>query len=416
MLIQFSYKNFKSFRDEAILDMTATRGKEFEEHIIKKGNEKILPLAAIFGANASGKSNVFYAFQYMTDYVKYSFGFGDDTLEQSQMKVTPFLFDLNSPHDVSTFEVYLTLPNENHEKVYTYGFTVNESGIVEEWLLRRAKTMRKASTIFYRNEETGVSKLSGLSDGEKNNLTLSLDKRALIISLGAKLKINICQLIRDWFINNRLSNFANPIESVKKYRYLPRGFTSDKKVQQDLVSYLSTFDTSIKGFKVERMEEDRDGKPQFKIYTKHQVIGTNSSQWISLKDESAGTLKMFALYQELQDTMDNGGVLFVDELDARLHPLLLRHILQRFLNQETNQHGAQLIFTSHDVSNMTNELLRRDEIWFVEKDKQGLSSLYSMAEYKDEAGESSRRDLNYMKNYLYGRYGGIPYINDGDNK
>ena len=383
---------------------------------MKWGNEKILPLAAIFGANASGKSNVFYAFQYMTDYVKYSFGFGDDTLEQSQIKVTPFLFDLNSPHDVSTFEVYLTLPNDDSEKVYTYGFTVNESGIVEEWLLRRAKTMRKASTIFYRNEETDVLKLSGLSDGEKNNLKLSLDKRALIISLGAKLKINICQLIRDWFINNRLSNFANPIESVKKYRYLPRGFTSDKKVQQDLVTYLSTFDTSIKGFKVERMEEDREGKPQFKIYTKHQVIGTNSSQWISLKDESAGTLKIFALYQELQDTLDNGGVLFVDELDARLHPLLLRHILQRFLNQETNQHGAQLIFTSHDVSNMTNELLRRDEIWFVEKDKHGLSSLYSMAEYKDETGESSRRDLNYMKNYLYGRYGGIPYINDGDNK
>ena len=416
MLIQFSYKNFKSFRDEAILDMTATRGKEFEEHIIKKGNEKILPLAAIFGANASGKSNVFYAFQYMTDYVKYSFGFGDDTLEQSQMKVPPFLFDLNSPHDVSTFEVYLTLPNDDSEKVYTYGFTVNESGIVEEWLLRRAKTMRNASSIFYRNEETGVLKLSGLSDGEKNNLTLSLDKRALIISLGAKLKINICQLIRDWFINNRLSNFANPIESVKKYRYLPRGFTSDKKVQQDLVTYLSTFDTSIKGFKVERMEEDREGKPQFKIYTKHQVIGTNSSQWISLKDESAGTLKMFALYQELQDTLDNGGVLFVVEFNSRLHPLLLRHIIQRFLNQETNQHGAQLIFTSHDVSNMTNELLRRDEIWFVEKDKQGLSSLYSMAEYKDETGESSRKDLNYMKNYLYGRYGGIPYINDGDNK
>ena len=416
MLIQFSYKNFKSFRDEAILDMTATRGKEFEEHIIKKGNEKILPLAAIFGANASGKSNVFYAFQYMTDYVKYSFGFGDDTLEQSQMKVTPFLFDLNSPHDVSTFEVYLTLPNEDSEKVYTYGFTVNESGIVEEWLLRRAKTMRKASTIFYRNEETGDLKLFGLSDGEKTNLTLSLDTRNLIISLGAKLKINICQSIRDWFINNRLSNFANSVESAKKYRYLPRGFTSDKKVQQDLVTYLSTFDTSIKGFKVERMDEDRDGKPRFKIYTKHQVIGTNSSQWISLQEESAGTLKMFALYQEIQDALDNGTVLFVDELNARLHPLLLRHILQRFLNQETNQHGAQLIFTSHDVSNMTNELLRRDEIWFVEKDKQGLSSLYSMAEYKDEAGESSRRDLNYMKNYLYGRYGGIPYINDGDNK
>ena len=416
MLIQFSYKNFKSFRDEAILDMTATRGKEFEEHIIKKGNEKILPLAAIFGANTSGKSNVFYAFQYMTDYVKYSFGFGDDTLEQSQMKVTPFLFDLNSPHDVSTFEVYLTLPNDDSEKVYTYGFTVNESGIVEEWLLRRAKTMRKASTIFYRNEETGDLKLFGLSDGEKTNLTLSLDTRNLIISLGAKHKINICQSIRDWFINNRLSNFANSVESAKKYRYLPRGFTSDKKVQQDLVTYLSTFDTSIKGFKVERMDEDRDGKPRFKIYTKHQVIGTNSSQWISLQEESAGTLKMFALYQEIQDALDNGTVLFVDELNARLHPLLLRHILQRFLNQETNQHGAQLIFTSHDVSNMTNELLRRDEIWFVEKDKQGLSSLYSMAEYKDEAGESSRKDLNYMKNYLYGRYGGIPYINDGDNK
>lgn len=131
---------------------------------------------------------------------------------------------------------------------------------------------------------------------------------------------------------------------------------------------------------------------------------------IPLSHESAGTLKMFSLYPKLHDVLENGGVFFVDELNARLHPLLIRNFILTFLNPETNKSHAQLIFTTHDTWQLTNQLLRRDEIWFTDKNKMGLSSLYSLADFVDEDGSHIRKDESYEKNYLLGKYGAIPAL------
>lgn len=135
---------------------------------------------------------------------------------------------------------------------------------------------------------------------------------------------------------------------------------------------------------------------------------------IPLGDESAGTLKMFALYPELQQVMACGGVFFVDELNARLHPLLVRNFILTFANPKINVNHAQLVFTTHDTWQLSNQLLRRDEVWFTEKDEQGLSTLYSLADFIDEDGSRIRKDESYEKNYLLGKYGAIPSLKSID--
>ena len=131
---------------------------------------------------------------------------------------------------------------------------------------------------------------------------------------------------------------------------------------------------------------------------------------IPLGEESAGTLKMFALYPELQEVLKKGSVLVIDELNARLHPLLVRNFVLTFLNPKININHAQLIFTTHDTWQLSNQLLRRDEIWFTEKDSNGLSTLYSLADFQNDEGMKIRKDESYEKNYLIGKYGAIPAL------
>lgn len=144
------------------------------------------------------------------------------------------------------------------------------------------------------------------------------------------------------------------------------------------------------------------------------MIGSDEMAEIPLELESAGTLKMFALYPELQEVLEKGSVFFIDELNARLHPLLVRNFLLTFLNPEINTNHAQLVFTTHDTWQLSNQLLRRDEIWFVEKDEEGVSTLYSLADFVDEDGTRIRKDESYEKNYLIGKYGAIPTLKSID--
>ena len=152
----------------------------------------------------------------------------------------------------------------------------------------------------------------------------------------------------------------------------------------------------------------------YKVTAIHNKIGSDQVAEIPLEDESAGTLKMFALYPELQEVLENGGVYFIDELNARLHPLLVRNFILTFLNPEINAQHAQLVFTTHDTWQLSNQLLRRDEIWFTEKDDQGVSTLYSLADFIDEDGTRIRKDESYEKNYLLGKYGAIPTLKSID--
>lgn len=412
MLLQFNFKNFKSFRDDTTLDLTATKITEYNNHIISIGNEKVLPIAAIFGANASGKSNVQEAFRYMATYVVSSFAYGgDDTGKKGKsdfLKPTPFLLDNNSRNAESSFEVYFIDSEENGAKLYNYGFTIDQSGVNEEWLNYKSKSSRKSyKRIFYRNGN-GLD-LPGIATKSQENIRIALERETLIVSLGAKLKIAKLKLIRDWFIGNEFADFGHPVENFFLSEQLPDGFVESKEVQQKVVDYFSAFDPSIIGFKVEPLESNDDKKStKVRIDALHKMIDSGETTTIPLKLESAGTLKMFALYPLLQEVLETGGVLFVDELNARLHPLLVRAFVITFLNPETNQNHAQLIFTSHDSWQLNSNILRRDEVWFTEKAENGISTLYSLADFIDGDGLKIRKDENYEKNYLLGKYGAIP--------
>lgn len=416
MLLQFNFKNYKSFRDDATLDLSAMKITEFKDRVINIGYEKILPVAAIFGANASGKSNVQEAFRFMATYVVKSFAFGGESVDKKSrgrfLKPTPFLFDNNSANAESTFEVYFIDSEEHGAKTYNYGFVLNQSGVVEEWLNYASKSSRgNFKPLFYRNIHENELDLSGLPVKSRENIEVSLEKETLIVSLGAKLKISKLKFVRDWFLNLKFADFGEPFENLIMSRRIPAGFGDNERVRQNVVKYLSSFDDSIVDFNVERISSDKDDEDDhFKIEAVHKMIGSNRTISIPLSDESAGTLKMFSLYPILQSVLDTGSVLFIDELNARLHPLLVRSFIVAFLNPDINLNHAQLVFTSHDSWQLNGNLLRRDEIWFTEKNKDGISSLYSLADFINEDGLKIRKDENYEKNYLLGKYGAIPSL------
>lgn len=412
MLIQFSFKNYKSFKDEAVLDFSAARKTEFSDRVVKTGGESLLPVAAIYGANASGKSNVYNAFACMTEFVLDSFNYGDEEDRFNEARPKPFMFSNETKDQETCFEVYFTVPQDKKERVYNYGFCVDKDRITEEWLNSKAKSAREFTTVFYRGDEKDFS---GLPKESCRNIESALNKQTLIVSLGAKLRVEKCKLVRDWFRSNKLTDFANPITSLFMSRRLPSGFVDDPEVRANIIKYISTFDETIKDFVVEKIPSDDSDRNNdtYKIFTIHQIIDSDETIKIPFEEESAGTLKMFSLYPELQEVLQKGSVFFVDELDARLHPLLVRNFILTFLNPELNKNHAQLVFTLHDVWQLSTKpvrLLRRDEIWFTEKDKAGVSSLYSLSDFVGEDGMKIRKDENYEINYLLGNYGAIPEL------
>ena len=417
MLVQFNFKNYKSFRDEASLDLSAAKITEHEEHVVEIANDRLLKVAAIYGANASGKSNVYAAFEYMTYYVVNSFKFGGEEesrrkTEEDYVKVTPFLFDEKSREEETMFEVFYIDNEEETEKIYQYGFSLKGSEVIEEWLYSKAKTARnKYKTIFYRKKGEELE-MNGFAKAHLENIKSALNKESLIVSLGAKLRIVKLKNVRDWFLKNEVVNFGDPAENFLRSKVLPEGFADSKRVQGNVIKYFSSFDEAIQDFDVEESasKEEKETYKNYEVDSFHKVAGGKGLISIALEEESSGTLKMFALYPSLKEALDNGATLFIDELNARLHPLLVRNIILTFLSSEINTKNAQLIFTTHDIWQFTNELLRRDEIWLVDKNKDGVSELYSLIEFKDEEGNKVRRDEALAKKYLTGSYGAIPAL------
>ena len=320
--------------------------------------------------------------------------------------------DINADKSKSSNdEVYTWLAVNAHN----YGFCIDKEGVTEEWLNSKAKSARKYSTVFYRGTSDDELDLSGFPKSSRDNIQVALEKQVLIISLGAKLKVGKCKAIRDWFLANEFADFGDPFTNFFMSRRLPKGFVENKDVQQKVVEYFASFDEHIKDFRIEKVPHDGETKEDtYKINALHKMIDSDGMAEIPLGMESAGTLKMFALYPELQEVLEKGSVFFIDELNARLHPLLVRNFLLTFLNPNINVNHAQLVFTTHDTWQLSNQLLRRDEIWFVEKDERGVSTLYSLADFVDEAGSRIRKDESYEKNYLIGKYGAIPTLKSID--
>lgn len=413
MLLQFYFSNYRSFEGEGILDMRASGSNELSSHVRNNLNEKVLPVTAIYGANASGKSSVFEAFQFMALCVLESLSFSDDDKKNPyKLKVDSFKFS-ESREKPSEFEINYIDKKGKKELYYNYGFKIDNSGILEEYLASNTKTGVKRNedyTYIFKRERNQKLYLDSSIEKFRENLEISLKEKTLLVSLGAKLNIDEFIRVRTWFINTEVINFSNSLYGAFLENILPNNIIESEEVRKNLVSFINSFDDSIIDIEVEKISAiDENDKDNYRVFTIHKSDKGTSTARISMNEESSGTKKMFSLYQTLLDVLEKGGVFFADELDIKLHPLLMRSILLTFTDKEKNSNNAQLIFTTHNTIYMDMDLLRRDEIWFVEKDN-GVSNLYSLDDITNEKGEKIRKDSNYEKHYLLGNYGAIPNL------
>ena len=413
MLLQFYFSNYRSFEGEGILDMRASGSNELSSHVRNNLNEKVLPVTAIYGANASGKSSVFEAFQFMAFCVLESLSFSDENKKNPyKLKVDSFKFS-ESREKPSEFEINYIDKKGKKELYYNYGFKIDNSGILEEYLASNTKTGVKRNedyTYIFKRERNQKLYLDSSIEKFRENLEISLKEKTLLVSLGAKLNIDEFIRVRTWFINTEVINFSNSLYGALLENILPNNIIESEEVRKNLVSFINSFDDSIINIEVEKISAiDENDKDNYRVFTIHKSDKGTSTARISMNEESSGTKKMFSLYQTLLDVLEKGGVFFADELDIKLHPLLMRNILLTFTDKEKNPNNAQLIFTTHNTIYMDMDLLRRDEIWFVEKDN-GVSNLYSLDDITNEKGEKVRKDSNYEKHYLLGNYGAIPNL------
>ena len=407
MLIRFSFKNFKSFKEENVLDMEATSLKEHEYNIVKTDQVNLLKVAAIYGANASGKTNVLQAFDYMKKRILVS----DDSKKNSPIdEDNVYSFMINN--EAISLEVEILAKNN---KIYKYGFDVLKDSIVSEWLY--IKKINKFYSIFEREKNNVTMKSNNKISGLAN-----IDERTLFLNIYSKIDKDNEDFnnVYDWFVNANYLDLGNPrFEDFINTR-ISLKILSDEKYKKELLRFIKTFDSGIEGIKTtpNSLEEVQNNNRVVKVELIHRG-DDNELKALPLELESNGTRKMFHLFDFFMDALRNGMVLFIDELDAKLHPLLTRYIINLFHNSETNIGNGQLIYSTHDTVNLNKETFRRDEIWFTEKNRDGVSEMYALSDYilDDEDGNNKsskkvRNDATYNKDYLTGRYGAIPVLEE----
>ena len=405
MLIRFSFKNFKSFKNENCLDMEATSLKEHEYNVAKIDNGEYLKVSAIYGANASGKTNVLQAFDYMKKRILVS----DDSKKNSPIdEENIYSFMINN--DPIALEVEILAKNN---KIYKYGFEVLKNTIISEWLFE--KRVNKFYAIFERENNNVSMKPNKISD------LVNIDERTLFLNIYSKIDRNNEDFsnVYDWFVNNMYLDLGNPNFERFINNRVSLKILSDENYKKELLKFIKTFDSGIEGIKTtpDSLEAVKSNNGIIDIEVLHR--GENGElKALPFYLESNGTRKMFHLFDFFMDALKNGMVLFVDELDAKLHPLLTRYIINLFHNSQTNIGNGQLIYSTHDTVNLNKETFRRDEIWFAEKDKDGISEIYALSDYilEDDknAGKKVRNDATYNKDYLTGRYGAIPVLEEFD--
>lgn len=396
MLCQFTVKNYKSFRDEAVFDMQAAAISEHEDRVIRdKDGEKFLPVSAIYGPNGGGKSNVLEALHTLAAKVLrpiYATGDNEERIFlQKKLLIEPFAFSEEAKNEPTEFEIFF----RTEIAEYRYILHVKKDVVVYERLDRVKLDTGRRSALFERKK--GII-LKGLFAKFKISDELSATL-PLLSYLGITYRKN--EVVKDvlgWFESKiDFLNYGNPIEELRM------AVSNSEDVKQLMLNMIQEMDLDILDF---RVVEDENGR--IDVYTKHRVEGYETE--LNLLEESGGTKKLFGLMPFIADSLLRGISLVIDELDAKIHPVLLRHIIMMFNDMNINKKKAQLIFTSHDLSTMNSEVFRRDEIWFAAKGISQNSKLYSLVEFKNEKGEAVRKDAKFDKQYLEGKYGADPYL------
>ena len=397
MLCQFTVKNFKSIRDEVTFDMQAATISEHEDRVIKDIDDELyLPVSAVYGPNGGGKSNVLEALHSLVTKVLrplYATSNNEDVaIKMKKLVIEPFAFDEKTINEPTEFELFFRTKLSE----YRYELVVKKEVIEYERLDRIKLETGRKSALFERDEDEIT--LKGAFARLKTSDELS-DTLPLLSYLGITYSKNeVVQDVLDWFDEEiDFLNYGNPVQELRM------AVSKSDEVKKLMLQMIQEMDLDIVEFRVEEKENDR-----IEVFTKHVVDEYEAE--LNLFDESSGTKKLFGLLPFIAKSLLNGTTLVIDELDAKIHPVLLKYLIMTFSNMEKNKKGAQLIFTSHDLSTMNSDVFRRDEIWFVAKGNRQNSKLYSLVEFKNEKGESVRKDAKFDKQYLEGKYGADPYL------
>jgi len=413
MLLMFKVKNYTSFKNESILDMRATAYVQHASHIINV-NEKtnLLKTTALYGANASGKSNLISAMFFFEQYIFSQFmnkkenNDFDVSDQQIEIKLEPFMLSKDN-NEASEFDIIFI----HNKKQIQYGFECTSKEVLNEWYFIDDKKVyeRKGTEITYGNKYQKM--LSAYKKIPEGRLYLSV----LEYFLDDESKETILGDFISFFINeyNVFSEilFESTVKKLAGSVMLSKKLVENKKYREKVERYLRLIDVGIKRLDVQTdvITNENTGKEKKKkvIRTVHDVYDDSdkivSEKYFDFQQESTGTLRFLAYIQNVIEMIDKGGVFIVDEMSARLHPLLTKLIVDIF--QASSNTKAQLVFTTHDISLLNNNQFRRDEVMFVDKNEQGESSLYALSDMK------VREDATFNKDYLQGKYGAIPIFN-----
>ncbi|MBN1554065.1 MAG: ATP-binding protein [Phycisphaerae bacterium] len=411
MLVEFRVKNFRSIKDEQVLSMVASGDKSLLQNCIETKGMRLLKGAAVYGPNAAGKSNLVRALKTMRQIVVYS----TDNKPGDSIRISSFAFDSEIHKEPTEFEVTFIY----RKMKYQYGFSILNGKVHEEWLFAFPST--SAQKWF---ERTSTNKKEPYTfganlKGRKKQIEDSTKNNTLFLSMAAQLNHEQLTPIFNWFEESfRVippSSKFYPITAATLDEY-----KDESKIEKWVLNFLRGADLGISGLKVKKipfeealkeMPEELRNKlgdkygviPKFDIDFIHEIPGIEKPVSMKIMDESDGTRRLFELSVPCLMARDMGYTLIMDEVEASLHPLLIRNLVKYFMDKE-NSKGAQLIFTTHNTTLLDPELLRRDQVWFCERDEALATHLYSLWDYRPRKGESLE------KGYLAGRYGAIPIL------
>ena len=419
MIVQFTVGNFLSFNAKQVLNLEAKGISELKTNICTFKAEKILRSMVIYGANSSGKSNLIKAMERMREVVLSSVRLNDS----DELEYSPFLLSIETDSLPTFFEIIFWKESIR----YRYGFEYNLRQIENEWLFA-GKSEKSEKTLFIRTIE-GIAVDAKYKEGV--GIESKTNNNRLFVSLVAQLGGPISKQILEFFKNyNVLSgldhndykgfttrmlhkNLNGCEESLELYQKLKLGFQDIKAIESDF--NLSEFPKNLTDELRIKLVKDLTGKRNISLKTVHNKYDKQGEivdfvLFDKLKNESEGTNKIIDLSGPIFDTLKFGKALIIDELDAKLHPLITMRIVELFNSPISNTKNAQLIFATHDTNLLGEELFRRDQIWFTEKDEREQTELYSLYDFNLPDGSKVRNDSNLEKNYIRGRYGAIPFI------
>lgn len=409
MLLMFKVKNYTSFKNESILDMRATSYVQHPTHVIRVNNELgLLKTTAVYGANASGKSNLISAMFFFEQYIFSQFinKKENENFENGEigmkMKLEPFSLSDNI-NDASEFDIIFL----HNNKQIQYGFECTPKEVVNEWLfIDDIKVFERNGTelSFGNKYQKMLSSYKKLPAGRLYIAVLEyfLDDEAKDIILGDFIEF----FNKEYNVYTEIL-FESTVKGLAGTVGLSKKLVNDRAFRKRIEHYLRLIDVGIKRLDVQTetiLDEYGKKKKEKVIRTVHDIYNEEGNaageKYFDLRQESTGTLRFLAYIQNIVDMISNGGVFIVDEMSARLHPLLTKLIVDIFCSEHNKK--AQLIFTTHDISLLNNNQFRRDEVVFVDKNERGESSLYALSDLKVKEGAS------FSKEYLQGKYGAIP--------